>query len=107
MSFNLHGLKAREEFASDMAADTNIMFFCESLTKSLIETNTYFSVDNKKIYSRNAILGGKKGRPVGGIGFVIDDYIVAQVNLKLNDWMGTVTIGDQNHWCVSTVRERQ
>ena len=92
--FNLHGLKEREEFASDLAADLNALFFCESMMKNLIETNSHFMVDNKRIYFRNAVQNPEGGRPTGGIGFVVDDSIECEVNLKLNDWMGTLTIGN-------------
>ena len=92
-SFNLHGLEKREEFASELAADVHAMFFCESMSKNLIETNSHFTVDNRKIYSRNAVIGEEGGRPSGGIGFIVDDSIRCEVNLKINNWMGTLTIG--------------
>jgi exonuclease III len=33
------------------------------------------------------------GRPVGGIGFIIDNNIKCEVNTKLGDWVSTLTLG--------------
>ncbi len=69
------------------------MFFCESLTKDFVETNSHFTIDNKVIYSIYAALSKNGGRPVGGIGFIIDNNIKCEVNTKLGDWVGTLTLG--------------
>jgi len=90
-SFNLHGLKGREEFANSLSFDLDVLLFCESFSNSLLKTNSYFNVPNRLLYSRNAKCEKKNARPAG---FIVNESLKGKANTSLNDWMAIMTIGN-------------
>jgi len=75
---NLRGLNSNMEFANKCCMISNISFFTECMcTSQLLFENSIYA-PNKKLFSKNSVKYKKKGRPTGGLLFVVDTNINAK-----------------------------
>ncbi len=69
---NLRGLNSNLEFANVASMTSNICFFTECMCETQLDFENAIYAPNKKTFSKNSIKYKKKGRPTGGLLFVVD-----------------------------------
>ena len=93
-AYNLHGINTSSEFAQDLAIDTNVLFYSESMCEKQLIMQSHFTIPGKKLFNRAAKKTNKRGRGSSGIGFIVDENLRCQINTKINDRIATAKVGN-------------
>ena len=91
-SFNSNGADKNIDSLYNQAHKTNILFACElwNMNHQKVENNIFLI--NKKIYSKPTTRKHLKGRPSGGMAFIVDSSIASVCNFP-NSRIGALTTG--------------
>jgi hypothetical protein len=75
---NVRGINSNMEFTNKCCMTSNISFFTECMCENQLAYDNSIYAPNKKIFSKNSIKYKKKGRPTGGLLFVVDSNLKAK-----------------------------
>ena len=79
VTHNVHGIKENEDYTNTLTMCSNILFICEHWATTHAQLEKYLTVDGKRILSFPAKKAKGKGRPAGGIAFIIDEDFNCEV----------------------------
>jgi hypothetical protein len=88
---NLRGLNGNLDFANKCSMTSNISFFTECMCETQLAFDNSIYAPNKKLFSKNSIKYKKKGRPTGGLLFVLDSNLNAKFRF-ISRRTGIVTV---------------
>ena len=81
---NTNNIFENTGYVNEGAFRTSILFLNETKATSQLNTDDVIYLNNKKIFSKNAIRKGKKGNSSGGLAFIVDSNLKSRVKLISN-----------------------